>query len=230
MINNIEKKFISDSNIISKLDNNKMETVVYNNIAITLIKYDIQKDIESNMVNIDLGKCWDALKNENNKKTNKNNNKFYLEKIEVNIDGYEIPIIGFNIYAKINENNLYKLNLSVCFNENIDLYIPINLTENLDEVNLSSGYFNDICYSASSDKGTDIIRKDRIKNFIEKNKTKCQNDCVFSEYIEQFKKAKCTCNVKKIISSFKDFNINKTKFYENYINIKNIMNINILIY
>ena len=145
------------------------------------------------------------------------NNKFYLEKIEVNIDGYEIPIIGFNIYAKINENNLYKLNLFVCFNENIDLYIPINLTENLDEDNLSSGYFNDICYSASSDKGTDIIRKDRIKNFIEKNKTKCQNDCVFSEYIEQFKKAKCTCNVKKIISSFKDFNINKTKFYENYI-------------
>ena len=64
MINNIEKKFISDSNIISKLDNNKMETVVYNNMAITLIKYDIQKDIESNMVNIDLGKCWDALKNE----------------------------------------------------------------------------------------------------------------------------------------------------------------------
>ena len=229
MINNIEKKFISDSNIISKLDDNKTETVVNNNMAITLIKYDIQKDIESNMVNIDLGKCWDALKNEHNKKTNKNNNKFYLEKIEVNIDGYEIPIIGFNIYAKINENNLYKLNLSVCFNENIDLYIPINLTENLDEVNLSSGYFNDICYSASSDKGTDIIRKDRIKNFIEKNKTKCQNDCVFSEYIEQFKKAKCTCNVKKLMSSFKDFNINKTKFYENYINIKNIMNINILI-
>ena len=110
MINNIEKKFISDSNIISKLDDNKMETVVNNNMAITLIKYDIQKDIESNMVNIDLGKCWDALKNEHNKKTNKNNNKFYLKKIEVNIDGYEIPIIGFNIYAKINENNLYKLN------------------------------------------------------------------------------------------------------------------------
>ena len=78
--------------------------------------------------------------------------------------------------------------MSVCFNENIDLYIPINLTENLDEVNLSSGYFNDICYSASSDKGTDIIRKDRIKNFIEKKKQNVRMIAYFLNILNNLKK------------------------------------------
>ena len=42
------------------------------------------------MTNINLGKCGDLLlKNNHNK-------KLYIEKIEVKIEGYDIPIIGFN--------------------------------------------------------------------------------------------------------------------------------------
>ena len=223
MIKNIEKKFTSDKNIITNLDKNKKEIITYNKMTITLSTYDIQKNMETSMTNINLGKCGDLLLKSNN------NKKLYIEKIEVNIEGYDIPIIGFNVYTKNNDNNLIQLSLSVCKKEKYELYIPVNVPDNLDKINLSSGYFNDICYPATSDKGTDIIRKDRIKDFVENNKTRCQNDCAFSKYIEEYKKVECTCDIKEVFSSFGDYNINKTKFYEKYINIRNIANINILI-
>ena len=221
MVDNVEKKFISDLNVISNLDRNKSEIIVYNDMTITLSSYDTQKNIEKNMTSIYLGKCKDILL--------KKNKNLYIERIEANIKGYDIPVITFRVYTKKNDNNLVKLNLSICNNEKVEFYIPVNVPINLDKVNLSSGYFNDICYPATSDKGTDIIRKDRIKDFVENNKTRCQNDCVFSKYIEEYKKAKCTCDIKELFTSFGDININKTKFYENYINIRNIANINILI-
>ena len=44
------------------------------------------------------------------------------------------------------------------------------------------GYFNDICYKASSEYGKDITSKDRNIDFIENNKMVCQEDCLFSDY------------------------------------------------
>ena len=38
----------------------------------------------------------------------------------------------------------------------MDLSVPVIITENLDLLNTSSGYYNDICYTATSDTGTDI--------------------------------------------------------------------------
>jgi len=96
-------------------------------------------------------------------------------------------------------------------------------------VNSSSEYYNSICYPATSESGTDITLKDRKKLFIEDNKTICQDDCIFSEYNYITKRAECSCNVKQSPLSFADMYINSTKLYNNFIDIKNIANINILI-
>ena len=61
MVDNVEKKFISDLNVISNLDRNKSEIIVYNDMTITLSSYDTQKNIEKNMTSIYLGKCKDIL-------------------------------------------------------------------------------------------------------------------------------------------------------------------------
>ena len=89
------------------------------------------------------------------------------------------------------------------------------------------GYYNDICYVTTSDSGTDIILKDRKNEFIDNNKTLCQENCYLSEYNNN--KVKCSCDVKESSSMFRNIKIDKAKLYENFIDIKNIANINILI-
>ena len=51
--------------------------------------------------------------------------------------------------------------------------MPYELNGNVDELNSGSGYYNDICYTTTSEDGTDISLKDRKKDFIDKNKTVC---------------------------------------------------------
>ena len=76
-------------------------------------------------------------------------------------EGMKIPKIEYDVYCKLNDTNLVKLNISVCENSQISFSIQIELSENLDYLNSSSGYFNDICYTATSDSGTDISLNDR---------------------------------------------------------------------
>ena len=49
-------------------------------------------------------------------------------------------------------------------------------------INSSSEYYNDICYSTKSESGTDITLKDRKTEFVEGNKTLCQEECGFHDY------------------------------------------------
>ena len=131
-----------------------------------------------------------------------------MRKIDVLQEGMKIPKVEYDVYAKLNGNNLVKLNLTVCQNTKISLSIPVTLTENIDKLNTSSGYYNDLCYTATSKGGTDITLNDRKKEFVEENKTLCQDNCDFSDYDYNTQKAKCSCKVKESSSSFSDMKIN----------------------
>ena len=141
----------------------------------------------------------------------------------------KIPKIGYDLYYKFSDNKLTKLNLSLCENTTISLSIPVSITENIDKLNTSSDYFNDVCYVSSSESGTDISLMDRKKEFVDGNKTICQEDCIFSEYNFTIQKAKCDCKFKESSSSIVDININKEKLFENFKDIKNIINFQILV-
>ena len=99
--------------------------------------------------------------------------------------------------------------------------IPIKLNESIDILNTSSEYYKDICYLSTSESGTDMIIKDRKKEYVEKNKTVCQEYCNFSDYNYDEKKAICSCLIKESPSSFADMNIDISKLYENFENINN---------
>ena len=66
------------------------------------------------------------------------------------------------------------------------------------------------------------------KTFVENNETICQDDCYFSEYDKVNQRAKCSCKPKESSSSFIGMNINITKIYQQFTDIKNIINLNIL--
>ena len=178
------------------------------------------------MSTIDLGDCEDLLRIHYNLTDNQT---IYMKKIDIIQDGMKAKKIEYNVYSKLSGNNLVKLNLSVCENSKISINIPYEINGNIDKYNTSSGYFNDICYTSTSNDGTDISLNDRKNEYIDGDNIICQEDCDFATYNSTTKKAKCECKAKDSNSSFADMIIDKNKLFENLKDIKNLINFNILI-
>ena len=201
------------------MDNGIEEVIQTEKMTITLTTTQNQKNsTNNNMTLLHLGECETLLRNHYNISENE---IIYIKKLDVKREGMKIPKVEYNIYCKLNGTKLQKLNLSVCEDSKISLSIPIEITESLDKLNTSSGYFNDKCYKSTSESGTDISLKDRQKDFVEGNKTICQDDCDFSDYDKDIKKANCSCQVKDSSNSYEDMNINRNKLYENFDNAEN---------
>ena len=197
-------------------------------MTVTLTTTENQKNMNSENVNtttINLGNCEDLLRKAYNISDTE---KLYMKKIDVVQEGLNIPYIKYDVYSKLNGNTLVKLNLTVCKNSKVDLTIPIIISESLDKLNANSDYYNDICYISSSDSGTDITLKDRKEEFIKGNKIICQDGCDFSNYDYENKKAQCSCDVKESSDNYADMTIDKKKLFKNFIDIKNVANINLL--
>ena len=224
---NVVDNYFSGNYDTSKIDKGEDDILTFEKMIITLTTTLNQKnDINKNMTSIDIGECENLLKKEYNLKEN---DQIYIKKIDVYQEGMQIPKVEYDIYYKDEMNILKQLNFTVCEKSKMFLLIPIEITDKLETLNSSSGYFNDICYSATSDDGTYITLKDRKKEYIDNNKMVCQEGCSFSEYNYTSKMAECTCDIQKKSSfKFSDMTINKTELYENMIDIKQFANINIL--
>ena len=222
----IETGFISEYYDTYKLDNGDVEIIEIGKMKVILTTLQNQKNnINNEQTNIDLEECENLLRRDYNISTNET---LYLKKIEIKQKEMRIPKVEYNIYSKLFGTNLIKLNLTSCSDIKMSLFIKVEITESLDELNISSGYYNDLCYTVTTNSSTDITLKDRKNEFIKENKTVCQEDCYFSDYNYTTKRAKCSCKIKESSESFIDMNINMEKIYESFIDIKNIANINLL--
>ena len=138
----------------------------------------------------------------------------------------KIPKIEYDLYCALSGGKLEKLNLSICENTKVYLLIPKEININYDILNSSSGYYNDICYTTTSDSGTDIPLNDRKNEYV--NNTVCQDDCDFSDYDKNKQKVNCSCKAKESSNNYTNMSIDKSNLFKNFINLKNIANINIL--
>jgi len=225
ILKKLENIFTDKNYDTSELDNGKEEIIETGKITVTFTTTQNQKNnLNNNKTSIDFGGCEILLRKYYNLT---NNQTLYMKKIEVIHEGFKIPKIEYDVYCKLNGSNLIKLNLSVCQNIKISLSIPIEITGSLDKLNSSSEYYNDICYTTISKSGTDIILKDRKDEYV--NNTVCQDDCDFSDYNYTIKRANCSCKFKESSSSFADMNINIAKLLNNFKNIKNYANLNLLV-
>jgi len=227
IIERIEDYFTSENFDTSQLDSGKDEQIITEKMLITLTTTENQNNNENvNLTKIVLGDCEMNLKRFYNLSKNET---IYMKKMDIKQEGMKIPKIEYDVYCKLSGSKLVKLNLSVCENDKISLTIPVPLSENIDLLNSSSSYYNDMCYKATSESGTDIPLKDRKNEFVNNNKTVCQEDCDFVDYNYTTKKAICSCQVKESSSTFVDMNINKTKLLENIKDIKSFLNFNLLL-
>ena len=219
---NIEKILTS-----SNFDDNVVKYVKLGKMSMTFSSLQNQQNnINNNMTSIDFGNCETLLRNDYNISINET---IYINKIDMEQDGIKIPKVEYDIYCSLFGENLIKLNLTACSDSDILIYVPFKLNDNEDRYNKSSGYYNDICYTTTSEYGTDMILKDRRKFLNNGNNIICQEDCEFSKYNTESLKAECTCKVKESSSSFVDMNINTTKLFENFKDLKSFININFLV-
>ena len=222
-VENIKEELTSGFNT-SDIDNGKNIIINQKDSTVTISTTENQKNSNStNLTTINLGDCEDKLKTKYNIPKR---DSLYILKIDVNQKGIKIPKIAYEVYYSFNDNNLVKLDLSVCQDSKIEILIPVNISGDLDIVNPDSGYYNDICYTYTSEDGTDISLKDRRNNFKD-DLIVCEEDCKLNGYTDG--KANCSCDVKiNATTKISDIVFDRSKFFDSFINFKNIVNLDVL--
>ena len=196
-------------------------------MTIILTSTQNQKDNEDkNNITMNLGECENILKNKYNISKN---SSLYMIQIISGEEGMKIPKVEYEIYYPLyNNNDLKKLDLSLCKGTKVEISIAVKINDSLDKYNLSSGYYNDICSKTTSNSGTDIPLKDRRIEFVDNNMALCEENCILIDYNYTKEKAKCSCDVKISIPPNFDIKFNKNDFFKSFVDIKNIFNINIM--
>ena len=195
------------------LSSNNNLMVKDNNIIYQIISLDSKNNDKEDISIIHLNKCGEKLRENNNI-----NKDLIMFKTEYYIDELLIPIIDYIIF---NPENNDILDLKNCLNENINIYLSVKINEsNLFKYDISSDYYNDICYPYTTDKGKDIIISDRKEEFNKYFYSLCEKDCKFIEYRIQNKKVLCECKTKIESSLLKNNNINKNNLIYQFNNKK----------
>ena len=166
-------------------------------------QYNLHTFNQRNFSIIDLGECTDIIKQKNSIDPNEDLVILKYENYGPVSNGNE-KSVQYEVYLK---NSTTKLDLSVCQETNIDIYIPIELdpeTKELYESLKEQGYnlfdindkfYHDICTLYTSPDGTDVVLLDRINEIYEKNKFDCQDNCEYSSYSPETEYLKCECKV-----------------------------------
>ena len=146
ILDNFEKSFTSENYNTSELEQGNDAVTKNEKMTITLTTTENQKnnDKNDNSSKVDIGPCEDILRNIYNISEDK---KLFMKKIDVVQEGMKIPKIEYDIYCKLNGTNLIKLNKSYCSNVKAELSVHVILTEDINKLNTSSDYYNDICYT-----------------------------------------------------------------------------------
>ena len=201
------------------------DVVIERNMSTYIITKTGNQKKGTNITTVNFGSCEESLKNYYGIPLEEN---LYLLRIEAKIKGMKIPKIEYEIYYPINGTNLTKLDLSVCQNDKIEISIPVELKGNIDMYNPQSDYYNDICYTFTSDSGTDISLSDRREEFINNNMTLYDEDCTFVRYDFVNNRSICSCEIKIKLPLMSEITVDKNKLYDSFTDFKNIANIHIL--
>ena len=87
---------------------------------------------------------WNILKNEYNISKN---DSLYILQIIYEVKGMKILKVEYEVYYSIYNNNLTKLNLSLCIGTKVEISIPVKLNDSLDKYTLK-----DLIYPKKSSK------------------------------------------------------------------------------
>ena len=155
--------------------------------------------------------------------------------MDVKLDESSPTYIEYEVYSPLNKT---KLDLSLCENTQIDIYVPLNLDNNtndlfasmiknsIDILNKNDSFYNDICTSFTSDDGTDMTLNDRQTTYYNEDINLCEDNCEYISYNTMNGKAKCQCPIKKQINYIKIISYNND--LKSILDIKTVSNIELI--
>ena len=227
VIINIRNELVNgnlDSIISDIIIKEKKDLVIKeNNIVYQITSSNNENNTKNNISTIKLGECEEKLRQENNIN---DDITLIILKIEIYEEGLLIPIIEYEVY---NSETKEKLDLKICKDIKIQINIPVSIDENnLFKYNSSHEYYNDICYTYTTNNKTDIILNDRRNEYKSNNMSLCENNCEFSYYDSINKNSVCDCKVKVNVKFPLKIEINTDVLVNNFINIKQLVNFNIM--
>ena len=226
MRNKLNNSYIKEKELEEIKNGNELILLENNELRISLITSDIKVNQNKNKSIINLRECENKLKDFYN--ISKNESLLIL-KVEVIKKDMKKPRIEYEVYYPSNENRLYKLDLNLCEDVYITISNPMKLYDkNIDKYNSSSDFYKDVCYTYTTEKGTDITLNDRKEEYVNNDLDPCEENCNFTEYDYENCLALCSCEVKKIIRKYSEININKSLLYKSFTDIDNIINLNVM--
>ena len=218
-IENIIENLLNEINF-EDIDNLTDKNVTKGNLIFILTSTKNQKNKLEKYITMDLCECENKLKKSYGISENAS---LYILQIISEEKGMKIPKLEYEIYYPLNNNNnLTKLNLTICKDIRIEISISVLINDTLDKYNPKSDYYNNICSKVTSESGTDICLKDRRNEFIKNNMSLCEENCELINYDYTNKKAKCSCEIKLKVSENFDIKFNKKDFFKSFIDIKNM--------
>ena len=197
----------------------------------------LKEDTPKNHSIIDLKDCADLLRSQNGLDSEEDLVILKYENENPSSDGIDKGI-QYEVYLPNSET---KLDLSVCANTRITIYVPIELSERTQKVydnmkkqgyNLfdpNDRFYRDICTPYKSIDGTDVVLFDRV-NFYEQNKLICQKNCEFEDYTPESKYMKCDCKVtnEKKIETKEPEKVTKKSVIKSFYNVLKYSNYKVL--
>ena len=228
-INLITESVRSIINVNETTDSNYDVIIDGNNIIYEITSTTANND-HNNVSSIDFGKCEEILK--------KKYDIDYLLvfKIDIKSNSSAPTKVEYEVYNPINKQ---KLPLSLCENEEISVYVPLNLdteTNTLydsmsqygyDILDINNSFYNDICTPFTTDDGTDISLTDRQSEYFNGSIPLCESSCKYVSYNSVNGKAKCQCPVKSEVQEMKTITYDSFDIH-NFLDINTISNIEII--
>ena len=234
---NITKESIHlNQKIIEELLNDGLLTEIIGNIKETNSSFNI--NINQDIIQISFMKEQNKTKNtsyinfkelENIIKQENNiplDDDLILLKIEHYIDNLKIPIIEYIIFSSDGKR---QLNLSSYNNNKIELTIPVIINESEEyKYNPKSTYYNDMCHKYQINNDYDLTLYDRQGEYNTNNMALCEANCTYQGYDNISKNVKCECEMKNNFNFFFDIDIDTNKLIDKFINVKNIINFEVV--
>ena len=233
IFNSSETKLSSNEEMLEELLDGLLNDII-NDIKETNVSYTIKTDKDKiqisflnkqnktkNEIYINFKDLKEKLIQDNNIPINED---LILLKIEHYIEQFNIPLIEYLLFSSDGKK---QINLDSYKNYQIQIEIPVAINEKEEyRHNPQSTYYNDICDKYETD--LDITLYDRKEEYNKNNMSLCEANCTYLGYDYYDKEVKCECPIKTTGNFFLDNNIDTSKLLNKFINVKSILNFDVL--
>ena len=223
------------SQIIEGVDNTIYQITTGKN-ELELLKNGDDSSNNYSLSIIDLGECESILKGAYN--LDDDDSLIYLKKEKLSNKSSDKDI-EFEVYEPYNKT---KLNLSLCYTTDINIYVKLEMSSETEELNeqmkelgynifnINDPFYQDICTPFKSSGKTDMILSDRIDDIYNNDDAQCQPNCIFSGYLLGSNYINCSCNVNKNEEKtlVKEEKFKPKKLYESFFEVLKYSNYKIL--